>query len=493
MTELGEAIIIHGDAGNLEQVEDESIDLIVTSPPFFGQRSYQDGGEHYLGQVGAEATPQEFIDTLIRYTEHWATKLKRKGSMMVNLGDKMAGSGAPGTTTKLAHTTQTVRAGGMTKYNQETIGGARPKSLMGLPWRYALGCIDQLELILRAEIIWSKPNGMPESVDDRVRRSHEQWFHLVRQGDYFTAVDHIRQPHVRRDGPRPMGSGNRTQRHEAATDNTGWKDHDVEHHPLGKLPNSVWWDDPAVTDADVWDLPPELAAALRWDSDSATVWNVATEQLIIPERLKEALGLVDHYAAFPSEWPRRFILGWCPKGICLECGEGRFPVVAKTSEPDHPGRRSGSSKDRAMLAMTGQDGRQGDRRRTIAAITGYACACTPFTLHPGTGKPSPTAGPNGKQGERPVAGIGTTHERVGPWREYHLDGWDPPPTRRAKVLDPFGGTGTTAMVARSLGHVGISNDLSADYCRLAEWRIFRSGHAAKALMRTWSERQGTLL
>jgi hypothetical protein len=71
--------------------------------------------------------------------------------------------------------------------------GRDPKSLLGLPWRYAIGCIDHLGLILRAEMIWSKPNGLPESVTDRVRRSHEQWFHFTKEPRYFSAVDEVRE------------------------------------------------------------------------------------------------------------------------------------------------------------------------------------------------------------------------------------------------------------------------------------------------------------
>ena len=71
--------------------------------------------------------------------------------------------------------------------------------------------------------------------------------------------------------------------------------------------------------------------------------------------------------------------------------------------------------------------------------------------------------------------------RVGPWREWHFEDWTPAPTRRAVVLDPFGGTGTTAMVAKALGRDGISVDLSADYCRLAEWRTNDRDELAKVL------------
>jgi DNA modification methylase len=67
------------------------------------------------------------------------------------------------------------------------------------------------------------------------------------------------------------------------------------------------------------------------------------------------------------------------------------------------------------------------------------------------------------------------------------------PTRPAVVLDPFGGTGTVAMVARALGRTGINADLSGDYCRLARWRIYESGHAAKSEERTWRDAQGAML
>ena len=68
----------------------------------------------------------------------------------------------------------------------------------------------------------------------------------------------------------------------------------------------------------------------------------------------------------------------------------------------------------------------------------------------------------------------------GEW-EYHLDGWEPPSTTPGVVLDPFGGTGTTALVAKALGRDGISVDLSEDYCRLARWRTTDPGQLAAAL------------
>ena len=166
---------------------------------------------------------------------------------------------------------------------------------------------------------------------------------------------------------------------------------------------------------------------------------------------------------------------------------------------------------RGNSVVGGVKGLYGDKARRgtqvlnrLATITGYACACTPYTDHPGTGKAwdqdnlqdGRLAGLRDAGTEfsnRPNMGSLGDYEKVGPHREYHLDNWTPPETKPAVVLDPFGGTGTTAMVARALGRTGISVDLSHDYSRLAKWRIFESGHAGKTMGRTNKERQGNLI
>jgi DNA modification methylase len=81
------ATVLRGDARNLP-LPDASVDLIVTSPPYWSLRSYLDNGEHYDGQIGAEATPAAYIDSLIDCTREWVRVLKPTGSRCVNLGDK---------------------------------------------------------------------------------------------------------------------------------------------------------------------------------------------------------------------------------------------------------------------------------------------------------------------------------------------------------------------------------------------------------------------
>ena len=327
--------LIRGDALSLP-LADNSVDLVVTSPPYFALRSYRDGDEHYDGQIGSEASPQDFLEALWAATVEMVRVVKPSGSIFVNLGDKYAGSSG-----RNNGTGSSTLVGGASVRNRAAAKAAtystttRPKSLMGLPWRYAIGCIDELGLILRSEIVWSKPNGLPESVTDRVRRSHEQWFHFTLEPRYFSAIDEIREAYTSEAAHAFTGHAKQygDQRNDDGRNCVG------EKNPLGKLPGSVW--------------------------------SIPSEPLQIPDHLG-----VDHFAAFPQEWPRRLILGWSP--------------------PD---------------------------------------------------------------------GV---------------------------VLDPFTGTGTVPMVARALGRTGIGIDLSADYLRLADWRIHDSGHAAKTMRRTNSERQGVL-
>jgi DNA modification methylase len=372
------------------------VDLVVTSPPYFALRSYRDGDEHYAGQLGSEETPAAFVEALLAATAEMVRVLKPTGSIFVNLGDKYAGSGGGNQSGLLAHRNPALDAvhdakvnqfDGPRRYNQNS-DDIRAKSLMGLPWRYANAVVDQLGLILRAEIIWNKPNGLPESVTDRVRRSHEQWFHFVKSPRYYAAVDEIREAHADTFHATRRGAGQPAWEHgpkgeEYAQDRfDSWGER--TYNPLGKLPGSVW--------------------------------TIPSEPLIVPD----ALGLPDHFAAFPQEWPRRLILGWSPPGVCVKCGEGRRPVVDKQltnvwhDKAPENSRYDGTAEAHRNGRKRPDDPMMNTFGSTEATITGYACAC-----------------------DVPLA-----------------------KTRPAVVLDPFGGTGTVAMVARALGRIGINGDMS---------------------------------
>lgn len=333
-----DAVVLRGDARQLP-LDDATVDLIVTSPPYWSMRSYTDGGTHYDGQIGAEPTPREYIDALLECTREWMRVLKPGGSLWVNLGDKYSQRVAtrrsshqdglfPGRP-ELVKDWKRDRAAGLARMPCESIvddtGRYVPeKSLIGLPWRYAIGAVDDLGLILRAEVIWSKPNGMPESVTDRVCRSHEQVFHFALRQRYFSATDAIREPHR---APRRSAGRTAFGARDANLARTGTGAY-AGPNPAGAVPGSVW--------------------------------EVATQPLRVPEELA-----VEHHAAYPPALVERIVLGWSPAG-----------------------------------------------------------------------------------------GV---------------------------VLDPFGGTGTTALVASVLGRRGVTVDRSADYCRIARWRTTDRGERARAL------------
>jgi len=323
------------------------------------------------------------------------------------------------------------------------------KSLMGLPWRYALACMDDLGLILRRDIIWSKPNGLPESVTDRCRSSHEYLFHFTRQPRYYAAVDEIREEHApktlaHRGGGLSHGAGANHYTTETLAqhgNHRGAGEPKVRRpDPLGKLPGSVW--------------------------------SIPSQPLTVPV----ALG-VDHFAAFPMELPRRCVLGWSPPGVCTACGEGRRPVASAVA-----------------LDMSRPQAR---RAQALADQAGLTEAHLQALLSVGvsdTGRGAATQNGTGKNTSEVYALASVARAALGGYaREYLLrrpTGFSyacacpqpDAPTRPALVLDPFGGTGTTALVAAAYGRTGISVDMSGDYSRLARWRTTDPGERAKAMM-----------
>ena len=404
------AVILRGDARALP-LPDESCDLIVTSPPYYQMRAYADGGERYEGQIGSEETPAEYITSLIACMRECMRVLKPEGSIFVNLGDKFSQRVQvrrsshqpgifPGKFEEFSESWAERSAGGATRMPRQNVVDATghyvpEKSLMGLPWRFALACVDELGLILRRDIIWSKPSGLPESVNDRCRTSHEYIFHLVKQPRYYAAIDEIREPHQPQSIARSMRSRFAPDLSQTGVGSPNTLSPADSCHPLGKLPGSVW--------------------------------EIPSAPLTPPPHLG-----VEHFAAYPPALVRRIVLGWSPSGMCVECGEGRRPISDRELTVNRKGRQS---QRESCTTINGGTAHQTLGWERIVTITGYACTC-----------PAPEA-----------------------------------PTRPAVVLDPFSGTGTTAMVADVLGRAGIGVERSQDYCRLAQWRTADPAERARAL------------
>ena len=179
------SIILIGDARErLKELPAGSARTCVTSPPYFGLRDY--GVD---GQMGLEETPDTYVAEMVAlFREVWRV-LADDGTLWLNLGDSYAGGGG-GNYNK----TGVSQAGGQHITNVRNRpewlenAGVKPKDLIGIPWRVALA-LQQDGWYLRSDIIWHKPNPMPESVRDRPTKSHEYVFLLTKSPKYY--YDHV--------------------------------------------------------------------------------------------------------------------------------------------------------------------------------------------------------------------------------------------------------------------------------------------------------------
>ena len=164
-------------AKRLVELPDASIDCCVTSPPYWGLRDY--GVE---GQLGLEPTPAEYVERLVEVFREVRRVLKDDGTLWLNLGDSyVCGSqGSQGGTGQRAVRTFTATR----VMRKDDIDGLAPKNLVGIPWRVAFA-LQADGWYLRSDIIWAKPNPMPESVTDRPTKAHEYLFLLSKSERYY--------------------------------------------------------------------------------------------------------------------------------------------------------------------------------------------------------------------------------------------------------------------------------------------------------------------
>lgn len=169
----------------LKTLPDEFVDCVVTSPPYWGLRDY--GVE---GQIGLEKTPEKYVEKMVDVFRELKRVLKKEGTCWLNLGDSYAGSlkgkGCSNFTEK-----QSSNAGSFTE-PMPIPSGLKPKDLVGIPWRVAFA-LQADGWYLRQDIIWAKPNPMPESVTDRCTKSHEYVFLLTKSARYYFDNEAIRE------------------------------------------------------------------------------------------------------------------------------------------------------------------------------------------------------------------------------------------------------------------------------------------------------------
>lgn len=180
----------------LKELPDGIVDMCITSPPYYGLRDY--GVD---GQIGLEENPEEYIDKLVEVFREVGRVLRNDGTLLVNIGDSYWGSGSRGFdfTGKLKKDISRCQGSDL-KYDLSRVpkckgneGVYKDKDLIGIPWLLAFA-LRKDGWYLRQDIIWHKPNPMPESVKDRCTKSHEYVFLLSKQPHYYFDNQAIKEP-----------------------------------------------------------------------------------------------------------------------------------------------------------------------------------------------------------------------------------------------------------------------------------------------------------
>lgn len=343
-----------------------SVHCCVTSPPYYGLRSYlpDDHPDKDL-EIGSEETPEAFVERMVGVFREVRRVLRDDGTLWLNLGDCYGGSRGnktPAPQTKWQH------VGADT--NRSPRGGTSRKSLLGIPWRVALALQDD-GWILRQDIIWEKPSAMPSSVKDRCTTSHEYLFMLTKQPRYYYDQEAVKEPAVCAGSRDSAKRGDFNGKTEAMPGRNAFR-------------------------------------AITLTRNRRSVWTIATSPY------SKA-----HYATFPPKLIEPCIMaGTSERGCCADCGAPLVRQVEKRTVY----RKRPNAATRRHAEGNGVNSTPNDKAGVETITTGweFSCKCS--------------------DGVRM------------PWKQ-------------CTVLDPFLGSGTTAMVANRLGRKCIGIDLSGEYIR----------------------------
>jgi DNA modification methylase len=414
--------IIVGDAReHLARFEPRSVQTCITSPPYFGLRDY--GHDR---QIGLEQTPEDYIESLVGVFREVRRVLTDDGTLWLNLGDSYAGSNkkvmADGTIVEGAkqRTSAGTMLGSIPK--SRPIDGLKPKDLIGIPWRVAFA-LQADGWYLRSDIIWHKPNPMPESVTDRPTKSHEYLFLLTKNVKYYYNHEAIKEPAIDGDHPRKVlkpydSSGGSLAPHTGLRKADGY----------GSTRNK------------------------------RDVWTINTKPF------KGA-----HFAVMPEALVEPCILaGSQPEGKRCDCDEVIATPIG-TGIIEDPTLLTG----RAGMNRPRRDD-EGTRPITRREQRGHA---EQLKASPHRDQMEQEAGPafahyirTDKSGARPV--------RPALLDEWIERGWisevpacDHPSFPADLVLDPFTGSGTVGVVAKRHGREFVGVELNPQYAEMAEQRI----------------------
>lgn len=376
----------------MRELPDQSVQCVVTSPPYYGLRDY--GVE---GQIGLEDTLEEFLEKMVDvFSEVWRV-LKDDGTLWVNMGDSYTYSPGKRKTTDKAGSKQKSNSAS-TGSPSRSIPGLKPKNLIGVPWKLAFALQEQ-GWILRQDIIWHKPNPMPESVKDRCTKSHEYIFLLSKKQSYY--YDHEAIMVAGSPDTHARYARGRSDDHKWADGGPGREqtiakgfDHLLQNgvHPAEKVPSG---------------------------------WDVSTGEGRHGEIHKNGRNLPDN---FKGKKPGR------TSGVpgSKDNSASREPGVTPKSAPAGSGIKSNESFNAYLTDVV-----ETRNKRSVWTV--------------------------------PIKGFSEAHFATFPpdlIRPCILAGSRPGDT----VLDPFGGSGTTGMVATEQGRHGILIELNPEYAEIAKNR-----------------------
>jgi DNA modification methylase len=261
-------------AEELMKLPEESIDCCITSPPYWGLRNYG-----IADQFGLEKTPEEYTEKMVYIFRKVWRLLKNEGTLWLNLGDSYAGGGRGCNTPK-----QQSNRGTQNMPDSIIPPGLKRKDLVGIPWRVAFA-LQADGWYLRQDLIWHKPNPMPESVTDRCTKAHEYIFLLAKSQKYYFD-------------------------NEAIKENTLTRDNSNRNRDITKLNNTPGRSRMAGLKTNNYEL-----------HNRRSVWTISTKPF------KGA-----HFATFPEDLILPCVLAGCPKGGTILdpfSGAGTTGVVAK--------------------------------------------------------------------------------------------------------------------------------------------------------------------
>ena len=325
--------IICGDVlDKLPEIPTGTFHCVITSPPYWGLRDY--GVD---GQIGLEKTPEEYIAKMVAvFREVWRV-LRDDGSLWLNLGDTYA-TAKKGNT--YGESTSAFKYKDKTKtealqnqvFEKKTPPGLKHKDLCGIPWRVALA-LQADGWYLRQDIIWNKPNPMPESVTDRCTKAHEYIFLLTKKPRYYYDQDAIRE-----DFNYPERKYNP----------------DTSNHKTAKLKEQGNRCTSALHDGRTQYGDPNTGRNKR------SVWTVPT--CPYPEA---------HFATFPPKLIEPCVLAGCPEWVCKKCGEPRRRIVEK-----HGNRTESSDESKSIANADRNDSEIMRCGESESTTTGYTdCGC----------------------------------------------------------------------------------------------------------------------